>query len=228
MTEVQKVGEKSALLLGASGLVGSELLQCLLNEKDYTSIVILVRKPLPLGIQHHKLIEVQADFDHLEWYREHFRVDDVFCCLGTTIKKAKTRDAMTKVDVGYPLSAAKLAHEEGSKQFLVISSMGADPQSFFAYSRMKGMLETELGNVGFQALQIFRPSLLLGNRKESRLGESATAVLLPPLSFLLVGPLKKYRAIQARTVAQAMHRAAQNNSQGTTIYLSDEMEALVK
>ncbi|CAH0344943.1 NAD(P)H-binding protein [Bacillus sp. CECT 9360] len=220
------MGEKAALLLGASGLVGSELLQCLLNEKDYASIVILVRKPL--GIQHHKLIEVQADFDHLEWYREHFHVDDVFCCLGTTIKKAKTREAMTKVDVDYPLSAAKLAQEEGARQILVISSMGADPQSSFAYSRMKGMLEVELGNVGFQALHIFRPSLLLGNRKESRPGESAAAVLLPPLSFLLVGPLKKYRAIQARTVALAMHRAARNNSQGTTIYLSDEMEALAK
>lgn len=220
------MGEKSALLLGASGLVGSELLQCLLNEKGYNTIVILVRKPL--GIKHPKLIEIQADFGHLELYRDHFKVDDVFCCLGTTIKKAKTREEMTKVDVGYPLTAAKLAQEEGAKQFLVISSMGADPQSSFAYSRMKGTLEMELSNVGFQALHIFRPSLLLGQRKESRLGESAAAAIFPPLSFLLVGPLKKYRAIQAKTVAQAMYRAAHNHNQRTTVYLSNEIEALGK
>ncbi|RFU64048.1 NAD-dependent epimerase/dehydratase family protein [Bacillus sp. V59.32b] len=220
------MGEKSALLLGASGLVGSELLHCLLNEKDYKSIVILIRKPL--GIQHHKLIEILADFDQLELYRDHFKVNDVFCCLGTTIKKAKSREEMTKVDVGYPLTAAKLAHDEGAKQFLVISSMGADPQSSFSYSRMKGTLETELSNVGFQALHIFRPSLLLGKREESRLGESAAAAIFPPLSFLLVGPLKKYRAIQAKTVAQAMYRAAQNHNQGTTVYLSNEIEALGK
>lgn len=220
------MGEKSALIVGASGLVGMELLKFLLNETDYRSVIALVRKPL--GIRHPKLAEKVVDFDHLDSNRENFMVDDVFCCLGTTIKKAKTREEMTKVDVGYPLTAAKLAHEKGAKQFLVISSMGADPGSSFAYSRMKGTLEKELSNIGFESLHIFRPSLLLGNRKEFRLGESVSGVILPALSFLLIGPLKKYKAIQAGMVALAMYRAAQRGKKGNTIYLSDEIQMLVQ
>jgi uncharacterized protein YbjT (DUF2867 family) len=223
------LGGKSALIIGASGLVGSELLQYLLNGEDYSTVAALVRKPL--GIQHNKLAEITVDFDHLDSYYDHFKVDDVFSCLGTTIKQAKTREEMTKVDVGYPLAAAQIAHKQGARQFLVISSMGADPQSSFAsfaYSRMKGTLETELTNIGFQALHIFRPSLLLGKRKEFRLGEAAAAVVLPRLSFLLAGPFKKYRAIQASTVALAMYSAAQKDIKGKTIYLSHQIEALAQ
>ncbi|MDQ0220994.1 NAD-dependent epimerase/dehydratase family protein [Peribacillus cavernae] len=218
------MGEKSALIVGASGLVGRELLQYLLNERDYRRVVTLVREPL--GIQHPKLLEVPVDFDRLDTHRERFDVDDVFCCLGTTIKKAKTREEMAKVDIGYPLAVAKLAYENAAKQFLVISSMGADPDSRIWYSRMKGVLEQEVKKVGFPSLNIFRPSLLLGNRKEFRLGESAAASILPLLSFLLVGSLKRYKAIQAKTVALAMYRSAQRDNHGITTYLSHEIEAL--
>ncbi|RFU62443.1 NAD-dependent epimerase/dehydratase family protein [Peribacillus glennii] len=218
--------EKSALIVGASGLVGSELLQILLNEGAYRKITAIVRKPL--GIQHPKLEEKTVDFNHLDHYSEYFIADDVFCCLGTTIKKAGTKEEMTKVDVGYPLAAAKLSFENGASKFLVISSMGADPDALVAYSRMKGMLEQELSKVGFQSLHIFRPSLLLGNRKEFRAGESAAGFLFPLLSFLLVGPLKKYKAIQAATVALAMYRAAQSGKKGKTIYLSDEIQDIAQ
>ena len=216
--------QKTALLLGASGLVGGQLLRILLEAREYERVTILVRRPLE--VRHAKLNEVVVNFDRLADFVDKFQVDDVFSCLGTTIKKAKTREAMHRIDYGYSLEVARLAKQMGASQLLTVSSLGADPRSRVWYSRMKGELEQELQRVRLKSLHLFRPSLLLGQRDEVRQGESVFAWLMPKLSFLLTGSLRKYRAIEAGVVANAMYRAAQLGEEGTRIYLSDEIERM--
>ncbi|MDP5275987.1 oxidoreductase [Chengkuizengella axinellae] len=213
--------QKSALIAGSTGLVGSELLRYLLDSKEYESVTAIVRKPL--HITHPKLKEFIVDFEKLHEFEDVFKVNDVFCCLGTTIKKAKTKEAMTRIDVEYPLVMAKLAKKMGAKQFLVISAMQANPNSSTFYSRIKGEMEQELRKVGFDALHVFRPSLLVGDRKEFRLGEKSAEILFKALFFVFIGPLKKYKAIHAKTVASGMLKAAQSEKQGVNVYLSDEI-----
>ena len=212
---------KLALLVGASGLVGGELLNCLLIGPEYSKVLILVRKPL--GIKHPKLEERVIEFEDLALNKDYFKVNDVFCCLGTTIKKAKSQEAFTKVDLEYPVELARLAKEMQAEKFLVISSMGASSKSRVFYSRTKGFLEQELKGISIKSLHIFRPSLLLGNRKEFRISESITAFLTRGISFIFVGSLKKYRPIDAKIVANGMYKAAQTKLEGIYTYLSDEI-----
>ncbi|MGN1401474.1 MAG: NAD-dependent epimerase/dehydratase family protein [Bacillus sp. (in: firmicutes)] len=213
--------KKKALVGGATGLVGSHLVKILLSAEEYEEVRVIVRRPI--GIDHPKLKETVVDFDRLGMYAELFSVDDVFCCLGTTIKKAKTREAMLKIDSDYPLQMAALAVEQGAGQFLIISSMSADPDSKIWYSRMKGKLEGRLKKFPELSVSVLRPSLLLGKRDEFRLGESAGAVLYKILSPFMKGPLRKYRAVQGETVARAMYRIAVKGKVGYTVYPSDEI-----
>ncbi len=213
---------KKALIAGATGLVGNELLHILLEAKEYETVTAIVRRPL--SIKHPKLNEVIIDFDHLEEYSEQMVVDDVFCCLGTTIKKAKTKELMKKIDADYPLALARLTQKLGAKHFLLISSMNANPHSKIWYSQMKGKLEEELSTVPFQTISILRPSLLLGNRQEFRLGEKMATTIFKTVSFLFVGPLLKVKAIGGRQVAQSMYSIAQTNRQDVNIYPSDMLQ----
>ena len=215
---------KSALIVGASGLIGSELLNCLLNSQEYSKVIALVRKPL--GIQQAKLEEHVIKFEELARHRNCFKVEDVFCCLGTTIKKAGSQEAFKRVDVDYPLEMARLANDMQVEKFLIISSMGANPNSAVFYSRMKGLLEQKLTEIGFKSLHIFRPSLLLGDRKEFRMGEALSSVLTKGLSFIFKGPLKNYKPITSRAVAEGMYRAAQNKTTGIHTYLSHEISEI--
>jgi dTDP-4-dehydrorhamnose reductase len=215
---------KTALIAGGSGLVGRELLTCLLSGNEYDRVIAITRSSL--NITHPKFDERIIDFETLVDEVGFPSVDDVFCCLGTTIKKAKTQEAMKRVDVDYPIALAKLAKKLGAKQYLVISSLGANPNSSIFYSKMKGMLEEGLKQIGFPALLIFRPSLLLGERKEFRLGEWGASILMPVLSLLMIGPLAKYRGIQAKTVANGMYKAAQLKKLGVHVFLSDEIQNL--
>lgn len=215
---------KKALIAGATGLVGRELLTILLDKPSYSNIISLVRRPT--GLSHSKLAEVVVDFENLHEYKELFNVEDVFCCLGTTIKKAKTRSAMYRVDVEYPVNLAMLTKEAGAEQFSVISSIGASPEAKSWYLKMKGDLEEKLDSIGFNSLHIFRPSLLLGEREEWRLGEKLAGVIYPLFSPILVGSFKKYRAIKARTVAAGIYKAAQEPGKGTKIFVSDEIESI--
>lgn len=215
------MADKSALLVGASGLVGRELLDCLLMGQEYSKVSVLVRRPL--GLKHPKLEERVIKFEDLGQYKDYFKVEDVFCCLGTTIKKARSQEAFKKVDVDYPLEMAILSKVVGSERFLIISSMGANPNSSVFYSRMKGLLEQKLTEIGIKSLYIFRPSLLIGNRKEFRVGERVSAFLSKGLSFIFIGSLKKYKPIAAKTVALGMYSAAQSKPEGIHIYLSHEI-----
>ncbi|KAA0547499.1 oxidoreductase [Bacillus sp. BGMRC 2118] len=217
--------EKKALVIGATGLVGKSLVHKLLNEESYSKVTILVRKDS--SIQHPKLHSVKVDFDQLEDWKEEFAVDDVFCCIGTTIKKAGSQEAFRKVDYDYPIQAALLAKSEGADQYLVISSMGASDKSPFFYSRVKGELEEKLKDLSFAALHIFRPSLLLGNREEFRLGEKAAEKISRVLPFLFFGRMSKYKPISAETVVGAMVKTARLNKKGIHIYESSVINTLL-
>jgi uncharacterized protein YbjT (DUF2867 family) len=215
---------KSALLVGASGLVGGHCLQFLLEESSYTRVVVLVRKPL--WITHDKLFQHVVDFSELESLGEGLTADDVYCCLGTTIKKAKTQEAFRKVDFDYPIKIAALAQHCGANQFLIVSSLGADPHSRIFYNRVKGEVEEAIRKISFTTINIFRPSLLLGDRTEHRTGEKAGAFIMSGLNYVMVGPFKKYRAIQARDVAKAMVQVAQKNLKGVNIFDSKQIQEI--
>ena len=215
---------RTALLLGATGLVGSELLTLLLADTEYRQVTVLVRRNLPQT--HPKLVQRVVDFKDLPKAADAYKVDDVFCCLGTTIKKAGSQEAFRVVDYTYPLESAKLAARQGAGQYLLITALGADAKSSVFYNRVKGEVEEAIGKLPLKSLHIFRPSLLLGNRQESRTGEKIATAVMKPLGFLLAGPLKKYRGIQARTVAQAMLRTAKQSVAGRHAYNSDVIQEM--
>lgn len=190
------MNERTALVLGASGLVGQEITRLLLDSDYYDSVTIFVREPLQL--QHEKLQQKQVDFSVLEEYKEFFAVDDVFSCLGTTIKKAKSKANFKKVDYEYTLRAACLAEKQGVQNFLVISSMGANPKSLFFYSQVKGKMEEELKKLVIGGIHIFRPSLLVGNRQEYRFGKEWPRNYLVFFRLYLKGLLKSINQFQLK------------------------------
>jgi uncharacterized protein YbjT (DUF2867 family) len=225
MTKKDLMDSKSALLVGASGLVGGHCLRCLLEEPSYTKVTVLVRKPL--SIVHEKLVQHVVDFDEFETLGKCLPVDDVYCCLGTTIKKAGTEDAFRKVDFDYPVKIAALAQHCGSNQFLLVSSLGADPHSRIFYNRVKGEVEQAIRKISYTAFHVFRPSLLLGERTEHRVGEQVGAVAFAALKPVMIGPLRKYRAILASDVAKAMVRVAQMDLTGMNIFESQQIQLIV-
>lgn len=214
---------KSALIVGATGLVGTELLKILLTESKYASVKVLTRRKLPMT--NAKLEKIITDFDQLDQYQQHFQVDDVYCCLGTTIKTAGSQQAFKKVDFAYPLELAKLTKASGAQKFFIITAMGADRNSKFFYNRVKGEIEEELKNIEFPTLHIFRPSLLLGERKEFRLGEKIGVFLSPVLALLMIGPLRKYKPIHARDVAMAMYQTSKMSESGCFTHESNEIQS---
>ncbi|WP_078551539.1 NAD(P)H-binding protein [Bacillus alkalicellulosilyticus] len=217
---------KTAIIFGASGLVGTELHRLLLEQEQYEKVIVFVRKTL--GISHPKLKEIVGDYEHIDTYKEQFIADDVFCCLGTTIKKAKTKAAMRKVDVEYPLQIANICKEMGATQYILVSASNAKENSFFFYTRIKGEVEKKLKQVGYDALLIVRPSLLLGDRQEFRFGEELATWISVKMPFLFRGPLSKHRPIEAKDVARAMFVLAQQSHHGNFTYTSEELRVLSK
>ena len=214
-----------AWIAGASGLVGAELLQQLLAAPEYDGVVALGRRPLDAA--HPKLTNLVVDFAALEKTGADLRCEDAFCCLGTTIKAAGSREAFRAVDHAAVLAFAWAAQRAGAKRFFVVTALGADPESRVFYNRVKGETEAALEVLGFSTLGIFRPSLLLGRRARFRLGERLLAVLLWIAEPMLVGRLRKYRAIEAVVVARAMMRCSFGQpGRGTLVYPSDEIQDL--
>lgn len=214
---------KTALLAGASGLTGGYLLNLLLESPEYSSVIAYVRKSS--GLTHPKFKEIVVDWETLQ---EPVAAEDVFCCLGTTIKKAGSQEAFRRVDYNYPLQLAQIQLRGGSQQFLLVSAIGADAKSSVFYSRVKGELENALQSIGYKSLHIFRPSFIAGPRKESRPGEKIGLAIFSILSPLFIGPLKKYAPIQAEHIARAMLRAAQKNQPGIKVYDSAVTDELGK
>jgi len=214
-----------AIVLGATGLVGGFVVNELLNRVEYDVVKVLVRRPL--GIQHPKLKEIIIDWNRLDQHKELFEdVLDVFCCLGTTIKKAGSQEKFREVDFDYPLVAARLAHAAGVRQFLLVSAMGADPMSKLFYNRVKGEVEDAISSVGLPAVHLFRPSLILGERDNKRMAEAISAKLMTSLDFLFRGKAARYRAIPAEVVARAMVSIALMGPTGVHIYPNDVIYAV--
>ncbi|SFQ59916.1 NAD-dependent epimerase/dehydratase family protein [Hymenobacter arizonensis] len=212
---------KTALLAGATGLIGSQLLPLLLASDRYSKVIVVGRKGL--SMLHPKLTQVVTDFDKLEDMRLQLVADDVFCCLGTTMKQAGSKEAFHKVDFLYVVKLAALAAGNFASQFMVISSLGADANSAVYYSQVKGEMEAAVRQLPFRTIHIFRPSLLLGAREQPRLGERIGAAVLGALKPLMRGPLQKYQPITGATVATAMLQAAEEDGGGVRVHLSNEI-----
>ncbi|MBL9213928.1 MAG: NAD(P)H-binding protein [Opitutaceae bacterium] len=216
---------KTALIAGATGLVGGLLLRQLLDAPEYGRVVAVGRRAPELT--HPKLVPVVTDFTALDPLAADLRGDDAFCCLGTTISDAGSREAFRAVDHAAVLAFAWLARRTGADRFFVVSALGADPGARVFYSRVKGETEQALAVLGFATLAVFRPGLLLGPRARPRLGERCAAAALWLLDPLLLGRLRKYRAIQAQVVARAMMRCSFGRpGQGLLVYESDEIQDL--
>lgn len=214
----------SALILGASGLVGSYLLTLLLNSPHYATVRSLVRRPS--GRVHDKLEEHVVDFDRLAASADAVRGNDVFCCLGTTIKAAGSQEAFRKVDLTYVLDAAATAQRNGASRFFVVSSIGASTRSSSFYLRVKGEMEESIARIPYASVGILRPSLLLGERKGSRIGERIGAVGMKAASIAMLGPLRKLRPIQASDVAVGMLFLSRTNFTGVRTCESDEVQEM--
>jgi uncharacterized protein YbjT (DUF2867 family) len=217
---------RSAVLLGASGLVGGHLLRLLVLEPSYSAVAILTRRAL--GLEGGKVREAVIDFERPETFRAHLAVDHIFCCLGTTMKKAGSEDAFRKVDFEAPVAIARAARENGAGQFLVVTAIGADPTSRVLYSRVKGETEAALRAFEFpRGLMIFRPSMLVGARTESRPAERVAMAVMRVARPIFVGAMARYRAIDAADVARAMVKAAaEETAGGTQIYEGERLFAL--
>lgn len=209
---------RTALLVGATGLVGGHCLQLLSADPFYGRVVILVRRSVT-GALPSKVEQHLVDFDRLDTLPPAVRADHVFCALGTTIRQAGSPEAFRKVDLEYPLALAKLTLQRGAEHFLAVSSLGADPKARMLYSRAKGEMEQQLLALPFRAITIFRPSLLLGDRKEFRLGEEVAK----RFGFLMPS---RYKPIDASRVAAAMISAAKEHRPGRRIIESAEIQKM--
>ena len=212
---------KTALLVGASGLVGGYCLEYLLAEPAYEKVIVLVRTSLL--IKHPKLEQHVIEFDKLGEYQHLIKAEHIYCCLGTTVLKSPKKSDFLKVDFTYPVTVAKIAKANGASQYSVISALSADPKSLLFYSRVKGELENAIIALGFNSVQIFRPSYLVGKRQEFRPIERMGVGVLKLLSPLLIGPLRKFRAIDAKAVAYAMVKQSVAEQPGVNIWRSDNI-----
>lgn len=215
---------QTAVIIGATGMVGGSLLQQLLQNDQFSSVRILVRKPV--AYKHPKLEVKLVNFDDVESFNDGLgKADIIFCCVGTTQKKVKNdKTAYRKVDYDIPVTAAQMAAKNGFRKYLLVSAVGANPNSANFYLQLKGSVEEDISVLPFDSIHIFRPSLLMGNRQEKRTGEKIAQLVMPAISWLMAGPLRKYKPISAEKVAISMMKAALSAENGIHIYHYDDMK----
>ena len=214
---------KTALLFGASGLVGSHLLNQLIKDTNYSKIKLFVRSVTE--IIDPKVEIIKTDFNNLQNHKEDVKGDDCFFCIGTTKQNSSDKDEYRRVELDIPKEIAKIAKLNLVNSFIFVSAIYANPNSSGDYVRFKGLVEEELKRLNFPKLALMRPSFLMGDRKEKRVGEKIGIFVFKLLSPLLLGPLKKMRPINAETVAKAMIRAANENLE-KNIFESNEIAEL--
>lgn len=210
--------KKTALIAGSTGLVGKHLLFYLLESSKYDKVIALTRQDLVISDS--KLVQVKTDYTNLEELSGELKSDDVFCCLGTTIAKAGSKEKFMEVDLHYPERLAKVSAKAGAKRFIAISALGASADSSIFYNQVKSKMEETVAKVNFEATHFFRPSLLLGSRNERRPGEEAAKLIYRIFWFLIP---RKYKAIEADKVARAMLYYAGREQSGVFIHESEEL-----
>ena len=215
---------KTAILLGSSGLVGSQLLTLLLNSQAYTQIILFNRKVS--FVKHPKIKEIIVDFSQPQSYKNAIKCDVIFCCIGSTKAKTPNSADYRKVDYDIPLLFAQEGFKNGVQAFHLVSSLGANAKASNSYLKLKGEVENAIKKVNLNSLYIYQPSFLLGNRLENRGLEKFISFLVRLVNPLLIGDFKKYRGIQAQTVAQAMLNTSLKSPTGNHIYTSDKIKNL--
>ena len=216
---------KTALLFGASGLVGSHVLSQLISNNNYSKIKLFVRSSI--DISDPKIEIIQTDFNNLENHREDIKGDDCFFCIGTTKRNSPDKNEYQRIELNIPKQVAQIAKSNNIKSYFFISSGYANSKSSGDYLKYKGLVEEEILNLGFSKTGILRPSFILGNRKEFRLGEKIGIIIFKLLNPLFVGPLRKMRSIHSETIAIAMIKLANENID-QKIFESDQISDLVK
>jgi uncharacterized protein YbjT (DUF2867 family) len=216
--------DRTAIIFGATGLIGKSLTEELCNSGQYDKILVFSRKDV--GYKDVRLIDNHVvDFEHPEIFSGEIKGHDLYICLGTTIRKAGSIEKMEKIDRDLPVILAKYAFKNGIKRVAVVSSIGADSSSSNYYLRIKGEMEQGILNIDFETIAIVRPSLLLGERTEQRFGESAAKIFMKVFGIFLFGRFKKYRAIEGRNVAKAMIRILAEYK-GEGIFESDQLHKI--
>ena len=216
---------KTALVFGSSGLVGGHLVNQLILNSNYSKIKIFVRSKIELI--NPKIEIIETDFNDLEKYRNDITGEDCFFCIGTTRKNSPNKNEYERIELNIPRQIAQIAKSNSIKSFFFVSSGYADPKSSRDYLKFKGLVEQEIKNQNFDKIGIMRPSFLLGNRKEKRIGEKFGIILFKFLTPILVGPLRKMRPIRAEIVAKAMVKLANENI-NQSIFESNEIAELVR
>jgi uncharacterized protein YbjT (DUF2867 family) len=206
----------SVAILGATGLVGSECVRQFAESREFARVVTLARRPLPATLARAHVETHVVDFERLGDAAEHFRVSHIVCALGTTIKKAGSQERFRRVDHDYPLAAARLGLRQGARHFLLVSALGANARSRIFYNRVKGAVEDAIRALPYRSVTIMRPSLLLGERGEFRLGESIGKL------FAGIVP-RRYRPVHARAVAATLLRAAVEDQAGIRVIESRDI-----
>jgi uncharacterized protein YbjT (DUF2867 family) len=214
---------KTAIILGASGLTGGLVLKKLLAHDRYETIKLFSRKKI--GIANPKLIEKVGNVLKLDNFKEDFIADEVYCCIGTTAKKTPNKELYKDIDFGIPTKAAQLSKSNNIKTFIVVSALGANSKSSVFYNKTKGEMEDEVLKQQIPNTYILRPSIIAGNRNEGRILEKIGLYIFKLFNPLLQGKFKKYRAIKAESIAQAMINLA-NSTEPTQIISSDKIEII--
>ncbi|MFN4082959.1 MAG: NAD-dependent epimerase/dehydratase family protein [Bacteroidia bacterium] len=216
---------RTALVIGATGLVGKALVYELLKNNEYLKVIILTRKDLV--IKHHKLEQHIVDFDNLDDYKEVIKADDIFCCIGTTSAQTPDKNKYRKIEIDYPKKVAELGLQNHANQLFYISAMGSNINSPIFYSKLKAEAENALSELNFKSIHIIKPALLLGARKQLRVGEKMAQYIFKVINPVFIGPLKQYKAITAETVAKAMIKIALQNLNGKHIWPNDKLFSVV-
>jgi uncharacterized protein YbjT (DUF2867 family) len=209
--------KRVALVIGASGLVGKQVVQQLSESNQYAKVKVLLRSKMVL--EHPKIEQIIIDFNKISALT--LTADDIFCCLGTTMANAGSKEAFYKVDFTFPLEIAKRMLQNGAETFAIVTAMGASASSFVYYNKVKGQIEDTLKSLDYQRLVIVRPSMLLGERQEKRLGETIGKVLMKSIDFLTP---KKYKAVYDKQVAAAMIHAVLTETKKLQIIESDKLQ----
>jgi len=222
------MNELTAVVLGATGLTGNLVLEELLKDENFVTVRVLTRRKI--NRSHPKLQQEIVNFNDMDDYTQKFGEGDViFSCVGTTQKKVKGNKTLYEdIDFGIPVNAAKIGISKNYKKFLVVSAIGANENASNFYLKLKGKTEKALKEIPFVSLSIFQPSLINGKRNENRTGEAIAQTVMDLLSFLLLGPLEKYRSIGANNIARAMVNESKQKKTGVNYYRYNEMMDLAR